>query len=92
MAKTIALRVLTEEGVALEAEAVSVIAPGELGYLGVLSHHAPLITTLKPGKLTWRTPSGESHTRLLGDGLLEIIRNQCTILTSAVSAERGATP
>ena len=82
MPKTIALRVLTDEGLALQEEAVSVRAPGEVGYLGILYNHAPLVTTLKPGTLTWRAPSGESHTRLIGDGLLEIVKNRLTILTS----------
>lgn len=84
MAKTIALRVLTDEGLALQEEAVSVKAPGEIGYIGFLYNHAPLVTTLKPGKLTWRTPSGESQTRLIGDGLLEIVKNHLTILTNTV--------
>ena len=84
MAKTIALRVLTDEGLALQEEAVSVRAPGEVGYLGILYNHAPLVTTLKPGTLTWRTPGGEPHERLIGDGLMEIARNRLTILTSFV--------
>ena len=44
MADPITLRVLTDAGLAIEDQAVSVIAPGEVGYLGVLHNHAPLIT------------------------------------------------
>ena len=87
MAQTIALRVLTPEGLAIEDEAVSVTAPGELGYLGILAHHAPLVTTLKPGKLTWRHASGERRERRLGEGLLEVARNRVIILTGSVSAD-----
>ena len=92
MKKLIQLKVLTDEGMALQEEAVSVRAPGEIGYLGILAHHAPLVTTLKPGTLTWRTPSGESHERLIGSGLLEIAQNRLTIVTSAVSTAPDATP
>ena len=83
--KTIHVRVLTAQGLVLEDDAVSVVAPGELGYLGILYNHAPLVTTLQPGKLTWRRPSGPPHTRRIGAGLLEIAQNRLTILTDAVS-------
>ena len=85
MAQAIALRILTHEGLALEDDAVSVIAPGELGYLGMLRNHAPLVTTLKPGKLIWRRANGETKTRLVGIGLLEIAKNQLTFLTSSLT-------
>ena len=85
MSEAIALKVLTHEGVALEEPATSVIAPGELGYLGMLRHHAPLVTTLSPGTLTWQRPSGERRTARLGAGLLEVVHNHITILTDAVT-------
>ena len=95
MTKSITLRVLTGEGLALEDQAVSIIAPGEPGYLGILRDHAPLVTTLKPGKLTWRRPSGESLAAGLGAGLLEVANNRVTILTDSLadpqSAHTGAT-
>ncbi|MBI3011005.1 MAG: hypothetical protein HYY58_00740 [Candidatus Omnitrophica bacterium] len=85
MASPITLRVLTPEGLALQDDAVSVIAPGEPGYLGMLRNHAPLVTTLKSGKLTWRRPGGDTRTRRIGVGLLEVVRNQVTILTESVA-------
>ena len=87
MATPITLRVLTEAGLALDDLAVSIRAPGEIGYLGILSHHAPLVTTLQPGTLMWRTPGGQTHQRRVGTGLLEISHNLVTLLTSAVSSE-----
>ena len=85
MPPAITLRVLTQEGLVLEDEAVSVIAPGEVGYLGILRHHAPLVTTLTPGTLTWKRPNGERRTTRVGAGLLEVQHNRITILTDAVS-------
>jgi len=90
MADAIRLRVLTDAGIALEDDAVSITAPGEVGYLGILRNHAPLVTTLIPGKLTWRTPDGSPHTRHIGPGFLEIVRNRCTILTSSVQEPVGS--
>lgn len=84
MASAIRLRVLTDAGLALEDEAVSVVAPGERGHVGFLRNHAPLVTTLRGGMLRWRTPSGESRTARIGEGLLEISRNRLTVLTVRV--------
>ncbi len=83
--RLITLRVLTHEGVALEETATSVIAPGAPGYLGMLRNHAPLVTTLQPGTLLWKRPTGERRTARIGSGLLEVVRNRITILTDTVS-------
>ena len=85
MANPIRIRVLTNEGLAVEDDAVAVRAPGGLGSLGVLRNHAPLVTTLAPGKFTWRKDSGERRTILVGDGLMEVVKNRVTLLTSRVS-------
>ena len=74
------LRVVTDEGVALSTEAVSVVAPGEIGYLGILAHHAPLITTLAVGRLTYRTPDGTTHQRPVPGGILEVYQNRVTVV------------
>jgi len=87
MASAIRLRVLTDAGLALEDEAVSVIAPGERGYVGFLRNHAPLVTTLRGGTLWWRTPAGGSRTARIGEGLLEISRNRLTVLTETVQEQ-----
>ena len=86
MADTIHLRVLTDGGLAIEDQAVSIRAPGAEGSLGMLHNHAPLVTTLVPGKLIWRTPDGRTHERHIGSGLLEIVKNRCTILTQTFAA------
>ena len=67
----IALTVLTHEGVALEAQAASVIAPGEVGYLGLLRNHAPLVTTLIPGTLKWRREAITQHYQSAIDAVCE---------------------
>ena len=82
---SITLKVLTAEGLALEDEAVSVVARGERGYVGFLRNHAPLIMTLSDGKLSWRRPSGERRAVQVGAGLLEIVKNHLTLLTDSIS-------
>jgi F-type H+-transporting ATPase subunit epsilon len=85
----IQLRVLTDAGVAVEEQAVSVIAPGELGYVGFLTNHAPLVTTLGEGMLKWRRQDGVTKTARIRGGLLEIFRNRLTILTDSVASAQA---
>ena len=92
MPDPILLRVLTEAGVAVEDQAVSIVAPGEVGYLGVLRNHAPLVTTLRPGTLSWKRSDGRRRALLVGTGLLEVARNRCTLLTNTVKESSAAAP
>ncbi len=85
MARSIHVRVLTTEGEAVADEAVAVRAPGERGYVGFLYNHAPLVTTLQPGTLTWRQPSGQTHALRITEGLLEIVHNRLTVLTESIT-------
>lgn len=86
------VRVLTENGVQFDGEAVSVVAPGAMGFLGILANHAPLLTTLTAGPMTVRLPTApgaaqagrpqQATTRFrVGEGLLEVFRNQVTVVT-----------
>ena len=86
MAMTIDVRVVSAEGSIYEGVATMVVAPGEMGELGVLPRHAPLLTGLRPGEL--RIINGE-HTEYLfvNGGMLEIQPDVVTVL--ADSAERA---
>lgn len=83
MAETFHLSLLTPEKSFLEAEVTSITAPGSEGYLGILAHHAPLITALVPGKLTVKTVDGETIYAVSG-GFLEVSDNKATILADAL--------
>ena len=86
MSKRIHLKVVTTEGVAVEDEAVSIRAPGGLGSFGVLYNHAPMVSTLLPGKLIWRHTDGTSKTLIVGSGVVEVAKNRVTLLTSSAKA------
>lgn len=76
------LSVVTPEKVIYEEDVTSIIAPGGLGYLGIMSNHAPIITSLKPGKLTVKDGGIEIQLALSG-GFLENSANKCTILADS---------
>ncbi|MBI5194225.1 MAG: ATP synthase F1 subunit epsilon [Nitrospirae bacterium] len=79
------LIIITPEKIAYEAEVTSIIAPGDLGYLGVLADHAPLITSLKTGKLEITDASGSKTTMTLNGGFLEVLKNNVTILADSIT-------
>ena len=81
----ISLRVLTDAGLAIEDQAVSIRAPGALGSFGILRNHAPLISALMPGPLIWRHADGTTKTVRVDGGLLEVVRNRCTVLTPKIA-------
>ena len=75
------LDILTPKRKVFSGDVVSLVAPGELGYLGILTNHAPMVVTLGPGKVTFRDPSGVTQVmQSLGDGLLEVQKNQAVLL------------
>jgi F-type H+-transporting ATPase subunit epsilon len=65
---------------------VSLQVPGSEGYLGVLAHHAPLITALRPGRLDVRDTMGATRSYAVSGGFLEVSGNRATVL--ADTAER----
>ena len=78
------LKVVTPDGVAFEGKTTSVTAPGTLGYLGILKNHAPLVTSLDKGNLTYKNESGEPSTLRIEGGFLEVRKNRVLVLTDKV--------
>ena len=91
MDKTFTLEILTPRKRIFSGPITSLVAPGELGYLGILANHAPLVTTLVPGKVAFRGPEGNTRTlHSRGDGLLEVYKNTATLLADEISEEAAA--
>src|SRR5258706_12252759 len=76
---SIQLVVVTPERQLLSEAVSETQLPGADGYLGILPGHAPLISELGIGELTYKTTSGQS-------GLLAIIRGFVEVLPDRVSA------
>jgi len=79
-------RLVTPQRLLFEGPASYVSAPGSEGYLGILAHHAPLITALSPGKLEVRDPGGALSVYAVSGGFLEVSANRASVLADA--AER----
>jgi len=59
-----------------------VLAPGIEGELGILPHHAGLMTILQPGELMIRKDGAETFFAIAG-GFMEVLDNKVTILADA---------
>jgi F-type H+-transporting ATPase subunit epsilon len=76
-------RLVTPQRVVFEGPVLSIQAPGSEGYLGVLAHHAPLITALREGRLEMRDPSGRVSAYHVGGGFLEVSNNRASVLADS---------
>jgi len=64
----------------------SIVAPGVDGELGILPHHAALMTTLVPGELRVKK-EGQEISMAVSGGFLEVLPSKVTVL--ADTAERA---
>lgn len=84
---TMQLDIITAERVTYFDEVNAVVAPGIEGELGILPHHAPLLTTLQPGELRIVKEGEEDTFIAVSGGFLEVMSNKVVIL--ADTAERS---
>ena len=87
MAEKLKLEVVTPKGAVVSQEVDIVTAPGYGGEFGVLANHAPFLSTIKTGVLTYKTGAQE-ETLMVSGGFCEVSNNKLTFLVE--SAERGA--
>jgi F-type H+-transporting ATPase subunit epsilon len=79
--------VITAERAVFSGDVDMVVAPGIGGQLGILPHHAPLITALSYGELVLHRQGREDEYIAIGGGFMEVGADHVIIL--ADSAERA---
>lgn len=79
--------VVTAERIVFQDDVDMVIAPGVEGQLGILPHHAPLMTALTYGELILHRAGQEDEFVAIGGGFMEVGPEHVIIL--ADSAERA---
>ena len=83
---TFRLDIVTAERAVYSGEVDMVVAPGVEGQLGILPHHAPLMTMLQPGELRIKR-GGEEVSLAISGGFLEVRPDKVVVLADA--AERA---
>jgi len=79
------LTIVTPERPVVHESALAVSVPGKNGYLGILPGHAPLLSELRPGELSY-TAGNVTHYVAVSWGFVEVLPDRVTIL--AQTSER----
>jgi len=87
MADTFQLEIVTPEKVVVRDTAEEMQIPGKSGYLGILPGHAPLISELSVGEITYKR-GGDLHRLAVAWGFVEVLPDKVTIL--AETAEKAS--
>lgn len=88
MAKTIHVDVVSAEELIFAGDAELVAVPAEMGEIGILPMHAPLITRIRPGAVRIKKPNqAEEEFVFVAGGILEVQPHVVTVL--ADTAIRG---
>ncbi len=80
------VQIVTQEGPLFEEQnATMVLIPGVEGEMGILPHHAALLTTLKPGELRVRKGTAEESFIVYG-GVVEVRPDRVIVLADTAES------
>jgi F-type H+-transporting ATPase subunit epsilon len=86
MAEAFKFELVSPERLLVSQDVESVVIPGAEGEMTVMAHHAPVMTTVKPGVVTVKPVSGTEARYVVFGGFADILPSGCTLLAeSAVS-------
>jgi F-type H+-transporting ATPase subunit epsilon len=94
MADTLRLRIVTPERQLIDEEVDEVTAPGTAGEFGILPNHITFLSSLQPGRLTYRR-GGQMYRVAVSGGFVEVVDNVVTVLADSaefaneINAERA---
>lgn len=77
------LDIVTPEQTCFSGEVDSITLPGDTGSFQILNNHAPLISLLKKGKLSFSSTEKECEMEI-SDGFVEVNHNKVTVLIDKV--------
>ena len=74
------LDILSPDKNIFSGEVHSIRLPGTIGSFGILKNHAPLISTLKEGKIKIVDSAGKEEFVAIKGGVVEVLKNRVIIL------------
>ncbi|MCP5153467.1 MAG: F0F1 ATP synthase subunit epsilon [Ectothiorhodospiraceae bacterium] len=81
MAMTVHVDIVSAESEIFSGLAEMVVAPAELGDIGIMPRHAPLVTKLRPGEVRVTHPGGEEEAFYVSGGMIEVQPHVVTVLS-----------
>lgn len=82
MAGSLTLEIATPERLLLREQVSQVVLPGANGALGILPEHAPLLTELGPGELTYSPDGGPAKFIAIRGGWAEVLPDRVRVLAT----------
>jgi F-type H+-transporting ATPase subunit epsilon len=73
------LEIISAHEITFTGEVDSVTLPGQLGLFTVLKDHAPIISVLVKGNVSYATPDGERHEIAIAGGLADVNKNKISV-------------
>jgi F-type H+-transporting ATPase subunit epsilon len=80
MADTFQLEIATPERLLVDEQVTAAELPGKSGYFGVLAGHAPLLSALGPGVVTFEGGSSGRQVLVVDGGFVEVFENHVRVL------------
>ena len=88
MAMTMHVDVVSAEKQVYSGPVTMLIAPAEMGEVGIAPRHAPMVTRIKPGEVKVELSDGSHESFFVSGGILEVQKSVVTILTdTAIRAD-----
>ena len=72
------LKIVSPEKIVFDGDVESVLVPGTLGSFEILNDHAPIISSLQPGKVEYATKEGKVQLMVMG-GFVEVLKNKVSL-------------
>ena len=70
------LKVISPERILFIGDVERVLVPGMLGSFEILQHHAPIISTLEKGKVTFSIADGDTTELMITGGFAEVQKDE----------------
>ena len=86
MAEAFKFELVSPERLLVSEQVESVVIPGAEGEMTVMAHHAPVMTTIKPGVVTLKTVTGQEERYVVFGGFADIVPTGCTLLAESAVA------
>ncbi|MBA1144538.1 F0F1 ATP synthase subunit epsilon [Mesorhizobium neociceri] len=86
MAEAFQFELVSPERLLVSEQVESVVIPGAEGEMTVMAHHAPVMTTIKPGVVTVKTAGGKEERYVVFGGFADIVPAGCTLLAESAVA------
>lgn len=88
MAMMIHVDIVSAEAEIYSGQAELVVAPAEMGEVGIAARHAPFLTRLRPGEVRVKVNNNEVHPFYISGGMLEVQPHVVTVLADTAIRAR----